>query len=85
MRTLCGKGPVCPYCHNHHPLTSRCRVFSTLNAAYTEIIASLASTAQDHVNIADSLTSQVVDVLKAVERKNEETKKKVAQSDVCEC
>ncbi|KAJ6621842.1 hypothetical protein B0H10DRAFT_2162903 [Mycena sp. CBHHK59/15] len=49
---------------------------STLNAAYNEIISSMVNTAQDHVNIADALTTQVVDVLKAVERKKEELKKK---------
>ncbi|KAJ7288142.1 hypothetical protein C8J57DRAFT_1641335 [Mycena rebaudengoi] len=49
---------------------------STLNAAFTEIISSMVNTAQDHVTIADTLTTQVVDVLKAVERKQEELKKK---------
>lgn len=38
---------------------------------------SMVSTVQDHINIADALTSQVVDVLKAVEKKSEEAKKKV--------
>lgn len=38
---------------------------------------SMASSAQDHVNVADALTSQVVDVLRVVEKKNEEAKKKV--------
>lgn len=33
--------------------------------------------AQDHVNISDTLTSQVIDVLKSIEKKSEETKKKV--------
>lgn len=37
----------------------------------------MSNTAQDHVNLADALTTQVVDVLKAVERKEEELKKKV--------
>lgn len=52
---------------------------STLNAAYDEIIGSTTSTSQDHVTIADALTSQVVEVLGAVERKNEEAKKKEMQ------
>jgi hypothetical protein len=52
-------------------------VNSTLNAAFNELISSMANTAQDHVNLADALTTQVVDVLKAVERKKEELKKKV--------
>jgi hypothetical protein len=33
--------------------------------------------AQDHVNLADAMTLQVVDVLKSIERKSEDTKKKV--------
>ncbi|KAJ7442609.1 hypothetical protein FB451DRAFT_1438254 [Mycena latifolia] len=49
---------------------------NTLNAAFNQIISSMANTAQDHVNLADALTTQVVDVLKAVERKKEELKKK---------
>lgn len=48
-----------------------------MDAAYTEIINSMSNTAQDHINIADALTSQVVEVLRAVERKNDDTKKKV--------
>ncbi|GLB45480.1 putative fes/CIP4, and EFC/F-BAR homology domain containing protein [Lyophyllum shimeji] len=52
---------------------------NSLNAAYTELIDSLVTTAQDHVSIADNLTSQVVDVLKGVEKKNEEAKKKEMQ------
>ena len=51
--------------------------FSTLNLAYDQIIASIADSAQDHINLADQLTSQVVEILKRVERKNEEAKKKV--------
>ncbi|KAJ7021586.1 hypothetical protein C8F04DRAFT_1140261 [Mycena alexandri] len=49
---------------------------NTLNAAFKEIISSMANTAQDHVNLADALNNQVADVLKGVERKNEELKKK---------
>ncbi|KAK7048535.1 hypothetical protein R3P38DRAFT_1868987 [Favolaschia claudopus] len=49
---------------------------NTLNAAFNEIITSMTDTAQDHVNLADSLNTQVVDVLKAVERKQEDLKKK---------
>lgn len=37
----------------------------------------MVSTAQDHVNIADALTSQVVEVLRSVGKKNEESRKKV--------
>ncbi|KAF7299602.1 hypothetical protein HMN09_00965600 [Mycena chlorophos] len=49
---------------------------NTLNAAFNEIIASLSGSAQDHVNLADALTTQVVDVLKVLERTSEELKKK---------
>ncbi|KAJ7134798.1 hypothetical protein C8R44DRAFT_771495 [Mycena epipterygia] len=49
---------------------------NTLNSAFNEIISSISNTAQDHVNLADALTTQVVDVLKAVERKKEDLKKK---------
>ncbi|KAF8073423.1 hypothetical protein FPV67DRAFT_1605812 [Lyophyllum atratum] len=52
---------------------------NSLNAAYTELMDSLVTTAKDHVSIADNLTSQVVDVLKGVEKKNEEAKKKEMQ------
>ncbi len=37
----------------------------------------MSNTADDHLNVADALSSQVVDVLKAVARTNDETKKKV--------
>lgn len=37
----------------------------------------MANTAQDHVNIADALGSQVVDVLKGLEKRSEDAKKKV--------
>ncbi|KAG5633046.1 hypothetical protein DXG03_008700, partial [Asterophora parasitica] len=36
----------------------------------------MSTTSLDHVNIADTLTSQVVDVLRTVEKRNEEAKKK---------
>lgn len=62
----------------HHGL------FSTLNTAYDGIIQSMTNTAEDHVNVAEVLTSQVIDVLKALGRKNEETKKKVRCPDVRE-
>ncbi|KAK0188060.1 hypothetical protein F5146DRAFT_1207876 [Armillaria mellea] len=52
---------------------------STLNTAYDGIIQSMTNTAEDHVNVAEVMTSQVVDVLKALGRKNDETKKKEMQ------
>ncbi|KAF8817208.1 hypothetical protein BYT27DRAFT_7205072 [Phlegmacium glaucopus] len=52
---------------------------STLNVAYDQIITSIVDSAQDHINLADELNLQVVEVLKGVERKSEETKKKELQ------
>ena len=54
-------------------------LFSTLNVAYDQIITSIVDSAQNHIKLADELNSQVVEVLKEVERKNEEAKKKVSQ------
>ena len=54
-------------------------LFSTLNVAYDQIIASIVDSAQNHIKLADEFNSQVVEVLKGVERKNEEAKKKVSQ------
>ena len=44
---------------------------------YDEMMNSMVNTAQDHVNIADALTSQVVEVLRSVGKKSEECRKKV--------
>ncbi|KAL0961378.1 hypothetical protein HGRIS_006332 [Hohenbuehelia grisea] len=52
---------------------------STLNVAYNELMSSIVSTAQDHISVADGLSTQVVDVLKLVEKKNDELKKKELQ------
>ena len=56
-------------------------LLSTLNVACDQVIASIVNAAQDHIKLADDLTSQVIEVLKGVERKNEEAKKKVRQLD----
>ncbi|KAJ7069661.1 hypothetical protein C8F01DRAFT_1113519 [Mycena amicta] len=58
------------------PTTEATFAQNTMNTAFNEIISSMSSSAQDHVNLADAFTTQVVDVLKAVERKGEEVKKK---------
>ena len=50
---------------------------STLDNAYSQIITSMTLSAQDHVNLADGITLQVVDTLKSIEKKSEDTKKKV--------
>ncbi|KAH7870924.1 uncharacterized protein C8R40DRAFT_1240138 [Lentinula edodes] len=52
---------------------------STLNFAFDSIINSMANAAQDHNNIADTLTTQVVEALKTVERKNENIQKTEGQ------
>jgi formin-binding protein 1 len=53
------------------------RIASTLHTVYDEIMNSIITTAQDHVNLADALTSQVVEVLRSVGKKNEDSRKKV--------
>lgn len=53
---------------------------STVHAAYDAIIHAMSSAAQDHVGVADALTSQVVEVLRSVGKKSEESKKKVLNS-----
>ena len=50
---------------------------STLDHAYSKIIAATVEAAQDHINLADALSAQVIDPLKALERKHEENVKKV--------
>ena len=52
---------------------------STLNVAYDQIITSIVDSAQDHIKLADEFNSQIVEVLKGVERKNEEARKKVSR------
>ncbi|KAH9948829.1 hypothetical protein B0H21DRAFT_731329 [Amylocystis lapponica] len=52
---------------------------STLENAYSQLITSMLHTAQDHINLADTLNLQVVDALKATERRHEEATKKQMQ------
>ncbi|KAH7926483.1 hypothetical protein BV22DRAFT_1104300 [Leucogyrophana mollusca] len=52
---------------------------STLDNAYSQLIACISNAAQDHVNLADSLVSRVTEPLRGIERRNEETKKKQMQ------
>ncbi|CAA7269111.1 unnamed protein product [Cyclocybe aegerita] len=49
---------------------------SSLNAAYDEILTSFTNTAQDHLNNADALATQTIEVLRGLERKNADSKKK---------
>lgn len=52
---------------------------STVNNAYSQLISSMLESAQAHVNLSDSITSQVVDSLRATERRHEDAKKKQEQ------
>lgn len=51
---------------------------NTLNHAYSEILSSMSSSAQDHINLAEAW-SQITESLKAVERRNDDYKKKQMQ------
>lgn len=51
--------------------------FSTLVNAYAQIITSMSKVAQDHVQLADTITTRVTEPLKALERQNEGLKRKV--------
>ncbi|KAJ3507047.1 hypothetical protein NLJ89_g6523 [Agrocybe chaxingu] len=50
---------------------------SSLNTAYDEILTSFTNSAQDHLNNADNWATQTVEVLRGLERKNVDSKKKV--------
>lgn len=52
---------------------------NTLNHAYSEILSSMSTSAQDHINLAEALSSQITESLKAVERRNDNYKKKQTQ------
>ncbi|KAF8526758.1 hypothetical protein JB92DRAFT_3087230 [Gautieria morchelliformis] len=52
---------------------------STFDGAYSKLLSSLESGAQDHFIFADALSSQVTEELKKLERKHEEAKKKQTQ------
>ncbi|KAI0357415.1 hypothetical protein OH77DRAFT_1450808 [Trametes cingulata] len=52
---------------------------STLNKAYTQLIAAISDSSQDHNNLADALTTQVIEPLRVAERKHDEVKRKEMQ------
>ncbi|KAI0322418.1 hypothetical protein OF83DRAFT_1161259 [Amylostereum chailletii] len=54
------------------------RLSSTIENAYSKIIGSLVNSAQEHIDVSDALNMQVVDVLRNLERKNEEHRKRLA-------
>ncbi|KAI9462227.1 hypothetical protein HD554DRAFT_2206560 [Boletus coccyginus] len=51
----------------------------TLVNAYTQIITSVSQVAQDHVQLADTVTAQVTEPLKTLGRRNESLKRKQSQ------
>jgi len=51
---------------------------STLDAAYSQFITFMESSAQDHITLADAVTSQVVEPLKLLEVKQETANRKVS-------
>ncbi|KAI0826761.1 hypothetical protein BC628DRAFT_1516154 [Trametes gibbosa] len=52
---------------------------STLDRAYTQLIAAITDSSRDHIILADSLATQVIEPLKATGRKYDEAKKKQMQ------
>ena len=59
-------------------IASRLICDSTLDNAYSKIIASLVNSQQEHLNLADALSVQVVGVLTSLARKNEGHRKKAS-------
>lgn len=47
-----------------------------MNVAYSELIASILNSAQDHINLSDGWNSRVVEALRATERMHEDAKKR---------
>jgi hypothetical protein len=60
----------------HVPIESRP---STVDKAYTQLLTSFEQIAQDHHNLAASLTSKIAEELKGLEQRNEEKLSKVPQ------
>jgi len=52
---------------------------STLDNAYDALINSISDVAQDHLGIANAISSQIIEVLRTLEKRNDEAKKKVCQ------
>lgn len=52
---------------------------STLDKAYSQLVASFSESAQDHNALADGLSAQVADALKATEKRHDEAKKRQMQ------
>ena len=54
-------------------------MFSTVEQAYSQLIASLSDTAQDHLDFADALNSQVIDALRSTEKRHDDVNKRQMQ------
>ncbi|KAJ3009402.1 hypothetical protein NUW54_g2793 [Trametes sanguinea] len=52
---------------------------STLDKAYTQLIAAMTDASRDHINLAEAIDTKVVEPLRATEKRHEETKKKEIQ------
>lgn len=47
-----------------------------MNVAYSELIASVLDSAQDHINLSDGWNSRVVEAIRVTERRHEDAKKR---------
>ncbi|KAF9453103.1 hypothetical protein P691DRAFT_801964 [Macrolepiota fuliginosa MF-IS2] len=52
---------------------------NTLNNAYDTLVNSIIDTTQDHLGIADAISSQIVETLRIVEKRSDDAKKKEMQ------
>lgn len=55
------------------------RCDSTLGTAYSQLVTAIGDSAQDHSNLADSLSTQVIEGLRASEKRHEDAKKRQMQ------
>ncbi|EIW81337.1 hypothetical protein CONPUDRAFT_82321 [Coniophora puteana RWD-64-598 SS2] len=65
--------------HPAKPITDGDVKQSTILQAYTQVTASMASTAQDHIKLAENLVQKVTEPLRLVEKRNVELKTKEMQ------
>ncbi|KAH9933234.1 uncharacterized protein BXZ73DRAFT_89849 [Epithele typhae] len=52
---------------------------STLDAAYSQVLSSMSDTAQDHVNLADALSGQVIEPLRLTRQRHDDNRKRQLQ------
>jgi hypothetical protein len=67
------------------PIVPRLIRDSTLENAYSKIIASFVNSQQEHLNLADALNVQIVGVLTSLARKNESHRKKASCESSFDC